>query len=95
MLSKKRVPIFRALPIDEASPVTGEVRLWRAFLDQCLFDTFWPNADAEECAESKKWLYDREQFYWPDFYKVCEMAEIEPHLVEYVVTKLEQGESPI
>ena len=75
--------------------MAGEVRLWRAFLDQMVLDTFWPNKETEDCADSKLWLYDRTSRYYPDFYKVCELADIDPRWVTMVIDKLEEGKEPL
>lgn len=87
----RRTAIFSRLPIDNRNArIEGEIRLWRAFLDQMLIDTF-SNKKEEESID---WLYDREGKFYPDFYKVCELAMLEPQWVEDVIKHLEEGHMP-
>ena len=56
-----------------------------------LIDTFGKKYEIE----SSKWLYDRHRAFYPDFYKVCEMAQLEPKWVEDVMARLEEGKEPL
>jgi len=94
----KRKPIFERLPIpEELRGSEPELKMWRAFLDQMLIDVFSPDEVEREpyvTSESYAWMYDRRGFFYPDFYKVCELACVQPEWVFYVIGKLEAGESP-
>lgn len=78
--------VFIQLPLPETyKKVEGEVRLWRSFLDQMINDSF----GGEVHEESREWLYDRDGSFYPDFFLVCELAQVEVRWVDYVLDKLE------
>lgn len=84
--------IFSALPIrEEYREVEGEVRLWRAFLDQMMADAFGPLDDAQHYiqVESRDFLYDRSEKYSPSLDEVCELAAVKVAWVEYVIAQCE------
>lgn len=87
----RRQPIFRLLDmpgnVDQA-----RTQLWRAVLDQAVWDASSTLADPAEVRardEALAWLSTRNV----DFLQVCEYASVEPEMVDKVIRFLNESTS--
>lgn len=69
-------------------PVQNEIRLWRAVLDQVLFDV--QDADEEIRSEAIDWT----SFENEEFLVICDHACIDPEMVHKVVHLAKDGQLP-
>ena len=92
----KRSGIFSRLPTpDGMMIIENEIRMWRAFIDQMLFDAYGKSQSVEDHdrIEASLWLWDRVERFTPDFYEVCDLAQVQSNWLELVLKKFENGET--
>ena len=87
----KRASSFASIQLkDNENLLASEIILWRTVLDQAVEDFLCKDIDNESHLNkqrAKVWLRGNS----PDFFKVCELALLDSHMVRSLIFKIVGG----